>query len=215
MYYRLVPKSAANPQGIQLLGRTPDEVLSKLARPFVIDIIESYLTFEGRYDLLGSMDLEELSEKDYVRYARLALRDVKEHSMTSDRAEPRGYVYVDWVDEPDPLDVALRGLAKAVDDPPAKKAPAKKKPARKAAPKKKTGTAAKPADAPARTSSRNGTSFDVTDGSKTYGTFSSQTKAEALKRDLKAEGVKARVRAVYVTPGSATRRRRAWPSVTS
>ncbi len=200
MYYRLVPKSAANPQGIQFLGRTPDEVLTNLARPFIIDIIESYLTFEGRYDLLGSMDLEELSEKDYVRYAKLALRDVKEHSMTSDRAEPRGYVYVDWVDEPDPMDVAIRGLAKAVDDPPAKKAPAKKKPAKKAAPKK---TAAKPAT----TSSRNGTSFDVTDGSKTYGTFSSQAKAEALKRDLKAQGVTARVRAVYVTPGSATRRR--------
>ena len=41
------------------------------------------------------------------------------------------------------------------------------------------------------------TSYEVTDGAKVYGTFSSQSKADALKRELKAEGVKARVRITY------------------
>lgn len=40
-------------------------------------------------------------------------------------------------------------------------------------------------------------SYEVTDGTKVYGTFSSQAKADALKKELKAEGVKARVRITY------------------
>lgn len=41
------------------------------------------------------------------------------------------------------------------------------------------------------------TSYEVTDGTRILGTFSSQAKADALKKELKAEGVAARVRAVH------------------
>ncbi len=41
------------------------------------------------------------------------------------------------------------------------------------------------------------TSYEVTDGTKVMGVFSSQSKADALKKELKAQGVKARVRIVH------------------
>ena len=40
-------------------------------------------------------------------------------------------------------------------------------------------------------------SYEVTDGTRTLGVFSSQAKADALKKELKAQGVKARVRIVH------------------
>ncbi len=40
-------------------------------------------------------------------------------------------------------------------------------------------------------------SYEVTDGTRILGTFSSQAKADALKKELKAEGIKARVRITY------------------
>ena len=50
------------------------------------------------------------------------------------------------------------------------------------------------------------TSYEVTDGTKTYGTFSSQSKADALKKELKAKGIAARVRAIHgETPKPATK----------
>ncbi len=39
--------------------------------------------------------------------------------------------------------------------------------------------------------------YEVTDGAKIYGSFSSQSKADALKRELKTKGIAARVRAVH------------------
>ena len=39
--------------------------------------------------------------------------------------------------------------------------------------------------------------YEVTDGAKIYGTFSSQSKADALKKELKTKGVAARVRAIH------------------
>lgn len=48
--------------------------------------------------------------------------------------------------------------------------------------------------------------YEVTDGAKIYGTFSSQSKADALKKELKAKGIAARVRAIHgVTPKPATK----------
>ncbi len=44
------------------------------------------------------------------------------------------------------------------------------------------------------------TSYEVTDGTRIIGTFSSQSKADALKKELKAQGVKARVRIVHEDP---------------
>ncbi len=41
------------------------------------------------------------------------------------------------------------------------------------------------------------TSYEVTDGTRTLGVFSSQAKADALKKELKTQGVKARVRIVH------------------
>ena len=43
-------------------------------------------------------------------------------------------------------------------------------------------------------------SYEVTDGTRILGTFSSQSKADALKKELKAQGVKARVRIVHEEP---------------
>lgn len=43
-------------------------------------------------------------------------------------------------------------------------------------------------------------SYEVTDGTRILGTFSSQSKSDALKKELKAQGVKARVRIVHEEP---------------
>lgn len=45
------------------------------------------------------------------------------------------------------------------------------------------------------------TSYEVTDGTRVMGVFSSQSKADALKKELKAQGVKARVRIVHEKDG--------------
>lgn len=157
-------------------------------------IMEAY-TLDEIADDMSTGDL--VTDRNHLTLR--ALDYIRNHSRNGSGPDFGGYT---WSDD----DIAESDSSSA----PVKTAPPKKT-------SKKTSSKKKPATKPKADAklAKSGTSFDVTDGSKTYGTFSSQTKAEALKRDLKAEGVKARVRAVYVTPGSATRRRRAWPSVTS
>ncbi len=117
-----------------------------------------------------------------------ALDYIMKHSRNGRGPDFGGYT---WSDED--ADESDKSAA------PVRTAPAKK-------PAKKPATKKPKADAkPAKAQSKNGTSYDVTDGRKTYGTFSSQAKAEAMKRELKAEGVNARVRVTYAA--SAQRRR--------
>lgn len=48
------------------------------------------------------------------------------------------------------------------------------------------------------------TSYEVTDGTTVMGVFSSESKADALKKELKAQGVKARVRIVHMKDAKRT-----------
>ncbi len=186
------------------VGDDPYEVHSDMSdedrRAVIYDFIMERYTLDEIADDLATGDLD----TDRNELTLRALDYIRGNTTNGSGPDFGGYTWSD--EDPDEYSVESDSSAASV-----RTAPPKKKSSKKATSKKKpaakAGTDAKPA--------KSGTSYDVTDGSKTYGTFSSQAKAEALKRQLKAQGVTARVRTVYVTPGSATRRRRAWPSVMS
>lgn len=157
-------------------------------RAVIHDYIMEMYSLEEIADDISTGDL--VTDRNHLTIR--ALDCIKKHSGNGRGPDFGGYTWSD-----DDIAESDSSAASVGTAPPKKKS--SKKATSKKTPAAKAGTDAKPA--------KSGTSYDVTDGSKTYGTFSSQSKAEALKRDLKARGVTARVRTVYAASGSASRRR--------